>query len=140
MIKECKNPDALKGYAFETVSCASTAKRRWAGGGDAEQCGHCVPCIIRRAAIEHAFGKDDTTYTVDIKSRSLSIEKSEGNQVQAFRMATSRLKKNSGLADYLIYKSGPLSTDSIFIKNAAGVYFRGMQEVEKLIKDVTLVK
>lgn len=140
MVKQCKNPEALMGFAFETVSCASPSKRRWVGGGDMEQCGHCVPCIIRRAALEYACGKDSTPYTIDIKNRPLDIEKSEGNQVQAFRMATSRLKKDSSLANYLIYKSGPLSNDQAFLKNAADVYFRGMMEVENLIKDVTLFK
>lgn len=140
MAKRCKQPEVLRGFAFDTSSCASSSKRRWVGGGDLEQCGHCVPCIIRRAALEYAFGEDLTPYTLNIKSRPLDIEKSEGNQVQAYRMAISRLKKDPSLANYLIYKTGPLSNDQAFLKNAADVYFRGMMEIENLIKDVTLFK
>jgi len=139
MTKECTDQVVLKGNIGNTVSCASPSSSHWTKGAPSTQhCGHCVPCIIRRAAIEFAYGNDRTPYTTDLKAGVLNVRKSEGNQVHAFKMACGRLRDNPGLAKYLVYKAGPLPGDASFLSEAAGVYLRGMREVEVLVSKIKL--
>lgn len=137
MIRDCLEGGVLQGFMFETMSCAHPSSGRWSGY-KRQHCGHCVPCIIRRAAVEMALGNDKTPYSLDIKSRDLDPTKSEGSQVQAFKMALARITKEPNLAEFLIYKSGPMPKDAGFISNAADLYQRGMQEIAALIDQVTI--
>lgn len=62
MASECKNQDVLYATMKLSFSCSSPGKARWRGLSP-QHCGYCVPCIIRRAAMHKAFGKDETIYT-----------------------------------------------------------------------------
>ncbi len=55
MIANCSDQKALKALAHRTVSCG-----KWKRTG--EQCGRCVPCLIRRAAFHGAGWVDGTAY------------------------------------------------------------------------------
>lgn len=50
MLKDCANQELVKKFAHETISCSSIAKARWKGLAPGH-CGHCTPCLIRRAAM-----------------------------------------------------------------------------------------
>ena len=65
MASNCSNGTLLKKLASDSLSCSSPTKGRWNGLG-IEHCGYCLPCIIRRASLEAAFGanNDTTRYTV----------------------------------------------------------------------------
>lgn len=54
MLEECADQSLLKKYACDTTSCGRfrTYKRR--------HCGRCVPCMVRKAAIQY-WGQVDTT-------------------------------------------------------------------------------
>ena len=54
MLEECADQTLLKKYACDTTSCGRfrTYKRR--------HCGRCVPCMVRKAAIQY-WGQVDTT-------------------------------------------------------------------------------
>jgi len=96
--------------------------------------------LIRRAAIESGLHEaDSTTYTLsDLHSKPLNSMEAEGLQVRSFQVADARLAKKPGLASILIHKSGPLTDESTTRQAAlAGVYLRGMNEVNRLLKDVT---
>src|SRR3546814_15407349 len=53
MAAACRNPALLKKLAPDSLSCSSPAKARWLGHG-IEHCGYCLPCLIRRAALERS--------------------------------------------------------------------------------------
>jgi hypothetical protein len=59
MMDGCLNPDLLRGLAGASLSCAHPSAGRWdkSAAGRHSHCGHCVPCIIRQAAFERAWGR-----------------------------------------------------------------------------------
>ncbi len=138
MAAECKNPSFLTSIIAETVSCASPSSGRYTSN-DKSHCGHCVPCIIRQAAINHAYGvgNDPTGYrNIDLYTHQLDSTKAEGIQIRAFQFAIERLNANPNLAKLFIYKQGPLSGQGNRIDELASVYLRGMKEVGSLLTNV----
>lgn len=136
MLSQCKNKSFLEKHAHETISCSSYTKARFKKL-PLGHCGYCVPCLIRRASIEAAFGHDRTDYKIvpDLTSHTLDASRAEGEGVRSFQMMASRLKRKPALARLLVHKSGPLSdyTDGE-IDAYAGVFRRGIAEVEKLVE------
>ena len=55
MAAGCLNAALLAKLAPDSLSCSSPTKGRWQGLG-IEHCGYCLPCLIRRAALESAWG------------------------------------------------------------------------------------
>jgi len=132
MVSECKDQTILRKCIGQTMSCAHPTARRYMGES-AKHCGTCMPCLIRRAAIRAALGKDPTDYAVDVTTEIPAPDSAAGEDVRAFQIALTRLKKNPALAELLIHKSGPITGDADQWNDFAGVYRRGMQEVSKLL-------
>lgn len=133
MLVECRNQDIVRNHAVDTISCSSVTKARWLGVA-LGHCGFCVPCLIRRAAVTSAFGKDPTKYTIaDLRARTLNSKAAEGEHVRSFQMMARRLKRRAGLERILVHKSGPLGdyTDTE-VAEYAGVFRRGIEEVDKV--------
>lgn len=138
MVAACENPDLLAQLIPKSLSCASPAKGRWHGHG-IEHCGYCVPCLIRRAALNTALGhgNDPTTYTLaDLTAGSFDTRQSEGQQIRSFQLAIERLASNASLANLLIHKPGPLADETPHLPEIADVYRRGMAEVAALLAGV----
>jgi 7-cyano-7-deazaguanine synthase in queuosine biosynthesis len=139
MVSECRNPTLLGSILPDSLSCSSPTKGRWLGHGT-QHCGHCLPCLIRRAAIAAAFGTqpDPTVYTLaTMNERILSTRRAEGRQVRSFQVALNRLRAQPGVEKYLIHKAGPLSDVAGDISDLAGVYARGLNEVGAILENVT---
>ncbi|MCG2665734.1 Qat anti-phage system QueC-like protein QatC [Bradyrhizobium sp. GCM10023182] len=140
MMDGCLNQDLLRALAGDSLSCAHPAAGRWvkSAAGRHTHCGHCVPCIIRQAAFDHAWGRgaDPTGYRVDIHHDRLSTQTAEGRQVRAFQYAAARLTGRPDLARVLVHKPGPLIEDLADLDGLAGVYSRGITEVGALLRDV----
>jgi hypothetical protein len=139
MVSNCLNQALLKRLVPESLSCASPTKGRWKGHGT-EHCGFCLPCLIRRAALNSSLGeKDPTKYTLaDLTSKILDSTEAEGVQIRSFQLAIGRLLKRPQLASVLIHKPGPLTDESPARQVAlADVYLRGMSEVGELLAGVT---
>ncbi len=138
MASNCLNTDLLKHLSTHSLSCSSPAKGRWQGLG-IEHCGYCLPCIIRRASLEAAFGpkSDATRYTVpDLHAQVLDTRKAEGVQVRSFQYAIERVKKKPELANLLIHKPGSLADEINHLDRLADVYRRGLDEVSRMIAGV----
>lgn len=138
MVAACANQKLLQTLVPSSLSCSSPTKGRWRGRG-IEHCGYCLPCLIRRAALEVAFGhaNDSTSYTVrDLKARILNTRQSGGEQVRSLQLAVERLRSRPDLAKILIHKPGPLSDVAADLSDLAGVYRRGMSEVGALLAGV----
>jgi hypothetical protein len=139
MVAQCLNPALLRQLVPFSMSCSSPAKARWQGHGT-EHCGYCVPCLIRRAAIERAWGRgnDPTRYTVaDLSARPLDTRQAEGQQIRSFQLAAARLRAKPGIERLLIHKSGSLRDEEPRLAELASVYRRGMDEVAALLANVT---
>ncbi len=135
MADKCLNKDFLLQVIQDSISCSSPQKARWIGAAP-QHCGYCVPCIIRRAAMNKAFKeeKDSTPYLVDSVSEIVANHaKGKGMQLRSFQIAINRIKKQPQLAKTLIYKSGPLSGDSAYLCELSDVYQRGLLEIDDFI-------
>ena len=136
MVAACANKSFLKKEAPATMSCAAPAKIRWLGDSP-KHCGHCVPCIIRRAALVRGFGTDDTDYYLaNLKSKPLNSRKAEGEHVRAFQRAISRLKKKPQSARFVIHQPGPLTDHPADWGKYQAVYVNGMGEVDAILTGV----
>jgi hypothetical protein len=138
MASACENPALLARLAPDSLSCSSPTKGRWQGLG-IEHCGYCLPCLIRRAALDRAWGpgKDETTYTVsDLRAKALDTRESTGQQVRSFQYAIERLRGHPQLANLLIHKPGSLTDEVARLDELADVYRRGLDEVARLIDGV----
>lgn len=140
MVRTCANGALLRRVIPLSLSCSSPAKGRWHSLG-VQHCGHCVPCLIRRAAINSGLGRgsDTTIYTLaDLTERPLDTRQAEGQQVRSFQLAIERLRARPDLARILIHKTGPLSDESPDRQTLlAEVYRRGLEEVGSLLHGVT---
>ncbi len=138
MVENCRNQGVLSGVIPLSLSCSSPSKARWVGR-PTEHCGFCLPCLIRRAALEKGLsGVDPTIYTVsDLRAEPLKTSKAQGLQVRSFQLAIRRLQAKPELAKLFMHKSGPLSQESdSHHAELAGVYLRGMMEVAELLDGV----
>lgn len=139
MVTSCANGTLLRSLVADSLSCSSPAKARWQGHG-IEHCGYCLPCLIRRASLDAAWGPghDSTVYTVpDLRAHPLDTKESMGKQVRSFQFAIERLRGRPDLARLLIHKPGSLADEIPHLDQLADVYRRGLGEVEQLIAGVT---
>jgi hypothetical protein len=126
----------LQNHVAETTSCASANKGRWKKESPG-QCGRCVPCIIRRAALLSLGGPDPTHYKLaDLRAKPLNSTRAEGEDIRSFQLAILRLNNSIQRARVLIHQSGPLIDFPKEIESYAQVYLRGMQEVGHLLNGV----
>lgn len=141
MVQGCASDAALREIAPASLSCAHPASARWQGvqGKGIEHCGYCLPCLIRRAALNHAWGKgaDGTTYTVtDLHAHVLDTSQSIGQQVRSFQYAIARLETRPEIARLLVHKPGSLADVAADTEQWTAVYRRGLNEVGDLIAGV----
>lgn len=133
MVRECANQPLLTKLAPDSLSCSSPAKARWLGLPQGH-CGHCLPCLIRRASL---LGRDATPYVLDdLNAGVLDTRKAEGIQVRSFQLAIERLRRNPALAGVLVHKPGSLADVPQQVDQLADVYRRGLLEVGQLLKGV----
>lgn len=136
MVRECADGNFLKLHAKQTMSCSSPTKGRWSGH-EPMHCGHCVPCLIRRAALLTGLGSDDTTYSIpSLKAQVLDSSKAEGSNVRSFQVALDSLLAEPMAARFAIHQSGPLTDHRQEWAAYEAVYLRGMREVEALLAGV----
>jgi 7-cyano-7-deazaguanine synthase in queuosine biosynthesis len=136
MVAECADATYLRVHAKHTMSCSSPTKSRWSGK-EPMHCGHCVPCLIRRAALVAGFGTDDTMYAIpDLNARILDTNKAEGATVRSFQLALRRHLENPSAARFAIHQSGPLTDHREDWKAYELVYVAGLHEVGNLLTGV----
>lgn len=139
MAQQCTGRDLLHQLVPSSLSCSAPTKGRWQGLGS-QHCGYCLPCLIRRAALDRGFGRgsDPTVYTIaDLAERPLDTRQSEGQQVRSFQLAIARLRARPSLAPILIHKPGPLLDENPARQAAlAEVYRRGLSEVGALLQGI----
>lgn len=124
MIYECSDAAFLKANISETMSCSHPDLARYTKEPPSH-CGNCLPCVIRRAAIEYAYQNDTSNYRdKDFKNISAS------ENLRSFKL---------GIKDYVggkidsaltIQISGPLVDQ---IDNYCDVYRKGIDELKTLL-------
>lgn len=112
----------------QSLSCAHPAAERWSKGTPGDHCGYCVPCIIRRAALNHAKLQSSEPYSLNFLATRPELGKS--HDVRAFLLAIESLRSTSPIANVLA--TGPLAPQ--VVGQYVDVYRRGLAEVESLLR------
>lgn len=136
--------------SVDTMSCSRPATRnaRIEGPGK-RHCGRCVPCIIRRAALKKANLPDnnitlpaDRKYRTDIYREQLHAstakvenKTAKGENVMAFKYMIERNRINPNFLTATIRMTGPLDHPD----DSLDVYRRGLEEVEAVLRNVTVI-
>jgi hypothetical protein len=131
MIRQCQRQAELQALAARSVSCG-----KWKRSG--EQCGRCVPCLIRRASFHAAGWADRTAYTR--KGRDLNYvyqHGSERDDLMAMILASKRLP-GADVANWVAL-TGPMPSDPAERGAITGAVSRGLAEVRDYLGSLNLL-
>lgn len=135
MALECANKELLAKILPLSSSCSSSTKARFSVSSPDTHCGHCVPCLVRRAAIfKGIYPKNDETEYVHNIPELLVDKKDRGLQLKSFLYAIDRVKCRPHIAKVLIHGTGNLKGDHDYLRQLESVYSRGMFEVDDFIR------
>jgi hypothetical protein len=136
MLAKCLDVAVVQKELAHTMSCSSANKLRWKGEAP-KHCGYCVPCIIRRAAVKAAFGRDYTPYGIkSLTAQPLNSQKAEGEHIRSFQAAIRRIEERPKLARFLIHQPGPLIDHENELAQYERIYTAGLAEVAALVKGI----
>ncbi|WP_291102088.1 MULTISPECIES: Qat anti-phage system QueC-like protein QatC [unclassified Flavobacterium] len=114
-----------------TLSCSKPGYyQQWTGKSDKsvkKQCGHCVPCIIRRASL-YSNGLDNA----DDYVKNVFNSNEKYDDYNAFNIAIGRYS-NLEKIKLAFLKSGYMNISENEIKKYIKMYNRGLKEVRKFI-------
>jgi hypothetical protein len=125
MLAECKDQAAIQKAVPLSVSCSHWHRRNI-------QCGHCVPCLIRRASVHHAKFKNDAAYENQGLKFILKEFKTR-DDLQSVQTAIIRLNKKKDYRAWL-RQSGTLPKDADIRKKLESTIKRGLAEVETFLE------
>ncbi|WP_343214878.1 Qat anti-phage system QueC-like protein QatC [Dyella terrae] len=132
MIRDCLDQDLLRGIAGRTVSCG-----KWKRTG--QQCGKCVPCLIRRASFHAAGWEDQTHYKPPGDNlRQVLAHDVDSDDLMAMILASRRLP-DEDIATW-VAKTGPLPNDHAQQASLVSVVHRGMSEVRAFLESEQLLQ
>jgi hypothetical protein len=112
---------SFRSFASTTVSCGKWKRRN-------QQCGRCVPCLIRRASLHAASIADDTDYQFPDLQSVMGDEEGRDDLI-AVQAAILR----GPIGELGVLKAGPLPTDPIDRAALVSVVARGMQELQSFL-------
>jgi len=139
-VRDCRNLDLLRDTYALSASCAKRGHRASWIRRRASQCGRCMPCIYRRAAL-HVVDWDDETYGMDICAGEVSVsyDRAEGGAPLAGSndlIAMLSFLNASPTRDEIarrILSNGTLDIDQLPV--AAALVEHAMDEVRTLLHD-----
>lgn len=129
MLNSCLDQSTLGKVESETVSCGKWKRKN-------QQCGKCIPCIIRRSAFYKSGHIDKTNYQYMDLLKALETEQ-DHDDLLAATLAVSRLKK--GKIKFWVNASGPLPEDSDTRKLYHEVFLRGMNEIKSYLSHMDVL-
>ncbi|WP_013627323.1 Qat anti-phage system QueC-like protein QatC [Rubinisphaera brasiliensis] len=133
VVSQCLDPNLIAVVAHESKSCAKPGHKSHWTRKSASQCGQCMPCIYRRAAL-HTVELDNEVFGNDICTDEVRVdEPSEAaNDLRACLSFLRSNHSNESIAKLLI-ASGPLSiADALHHAQTVG---RAMEEIRQLLRD-----
>lgn len=130
-VAQCRNQDLLKVAAPLSASCAKRGHKSSWDDRTARQCGRCMPCIYRRAAL-HVVDLDKEKYGVDV---CRSVPDSRHSGANDFRACLSFLRREPSEVEIgrSLLAGGSLDLDSL--AGYAATVRRSMDEIRHLLRD-----
>ena len=126
MIENCKRPEFLKENIANTMSCSHPDQGRYNKEKSPSHCGSCLPCVVRRAAIEKAYGFDNSSYRIP----NFDIGITAPIELKSFKIGILDYKNNKTNISFKIQESGPILS---YQKEFEELYKRGMNELSLLL-------
>jgi 7-cyano-7-deazaguanine synthase in queuosine biosynthesis len=135
VLQEGLNPPLLKSLVDLSVSCShATRRQHWVRKRkhDANNCGYCVPCLFRRAALHHVSLDDGKRYGIDVGAGELPLNDTHdsADDLRAVLDFLSRRKEGHEIA-LEICSVAPMEGLSEYVN----LVQRGFEEVRALIHD-----
>lgn len=127
MVAECQDSTLLASIVNDTVSCSHWKRRN-------QQCGSCVPCLIRRAAILAGGLTEVRNYQNNDLSRVLADEIIRDDLLSMMYAISQADERTLGTR---IIDSGPLPQNRF--NEFKGVFGRGLEEVEGFLRAEGLI-
>lgn len=124
MIQECNDSQTLQSVIPNTVSCSKWKRK-------SQQCGHCVPCLIRRASISAGAATEPMNYLYQ-DLHTVLVDGNARDDILAVMRAISQL--GSKPIGPWISESGPLPTNIATRTAYKDIFVRGLREVESYLK------
>lgn len=125
MLQCCSNRIILERIASQTVSCG-----KWKRSG--QQCGRCVPCLIRRASFHVAAGLVDSTLYRHSDLSNVYQDEDERDDLLALMLAVR--KASRGDVGAWLPLSGPLPESPEERRQYIDVFKRGLEEVGNYLR------
>lgn len=119
MVASCRDQTILSAVFNHTVSCSHWKRSH-------QQCGACVPCVVRRAALKKGGLIENTPYKYDNLSIALADESSR-DDIMALSIAIAQLKKNRPVGAWIL-DSGPLLHQDY--DQFKSIFVRSLKEIE----------
>lgn len=123
MVVACKNQASLKDVVGDTVSCSHWKRKN-------QQCGYCVPCSIRRAAL-FAGGYLERGYVFDELKDAITDENRRDDVIAVWSAIT---QKNTREIGPWISDSGPLPLNQY--DDFQDVFVRGLEELDSYFMEM----
>ncbi len=133
VIECCKNLDFLKAVALESVSCSKRGHRMWWKNRKARQCGSCMPCIYRRAAL-HKVDLDNELYGDNICRGWTKLKDPKAEAPNDFRACLSFIRRNPSEDEIarMLAANGEHNVSSV--RGHAATVHRAMAEIAEWLK------
>jgi 7-cyano-7-deazaguanine synthase in queuosine biosynthesis len=125
MIIDCRDLHFLKANISETMSCSHPDVGRYKSDKHPSHCGNCLPCVIRRAAIEYALQTDTSNY----KDKDFREIRAAEN-LRSFKIGLLDYTNNPMNTALSIQISGQIIDN---IDEYSTVYENGMNELKTLL-------
>lgn len=117
----------------QTMSCSHPDHGRYEGSSPGQHCGYCVPCIIRRAAMNAAGIDNPAHYLLDVCTQTPPATSAKARDPRAFHMAAARFsEKRSQELVIDVVSTGPVPPGDI--AQYVDVYRRGMEEIRAFLR------
>jgi hypothetical protein len=126
MIVDCSSPEFLKTNIAKTMSCSHPDQGRYNKEKSPSHCGSCLPCVIRRASIEKAYGFDSSSYRIPNFDSGIIAP----IDLKSYKIGILDYKNNKSNTSFKIQESGPILSDQ---KKFEELYKRGMNELALLL-------
>lgn len=133
---ECMNRDVLVSAISHSASCGKRGRKQYWIHRNARQCGTCIPCIYRRAAL-HKLGLDNELYGRDFCTGEVDIRSTQQSTTD-FRTYLAFLRRHPSKAEIgkLLIRNGKLNLARL--SEYADVVERASNEVRDLLNDKAL--
>ncbi|WP_200946039.1 Qat anti-phage system QueC-like protein QatC [Caulobacter sp. Root487D2Y] len=125
MVAKLSSAPAFEAFASATVSCG-----KWKRAN--QQCGRCVPCLIRRASLYAGNVDDKTSYTCPDLQAVLA---DEDNRDDLLSMMTAVVRSKANKLSRWVAQTGPMPVDVARRAALDDVVRRGLGEVAVFLRD-----